>query len=336
MAINSELSYDKKLDILKKTIILDELIDIDKYNKDERTKAFKLRKKCTSYNTFMRIFFSRDKVRAEYKDYEESIMKLKELFIKYEENGLFDESRKESAFILKDLGNLDARYLVMAYINDSCSYDSNEFFKKYKTNLPTFRRCVLKVKKHAPELYKEYLYVEGINKERRLAVPIYNINSIIEGIQTGKTYDGNDFDIFEFYKLTPFKNNIDRDLRSLEKDFTKLNVLRAYKTIYCKWNNKHSLNYAENLYLFTKCFNENGAEVLKQWMDDNGIKNITPIHRASTINYYYGTPEDAAYTMSDAEEIFDTMEEKNYPKIKEIYDILKDRKIKKKKALSMK
>ena len=68
----------------------------------------------------------------------------------------------------------------------------------------------------------------------------------------------------------------------------------------------------------------------------NGIKNITPIHRASTINYYYGTPEDAAYTMSDAEEIFDTMEEKNYPKIKEVYDILKDRKIKKKKALSMK
>ena len=40
--------------------------------------------------------------------------------------------------------------------------------------------------------------------------------------------------------------------------------------------------------------------------------------------------------MSDAEEIFDTMEEKNYPKIKEVYDILKDRKIKKKKALSMK
>ena len=122
-------------------------------------------------------------------------------------------------------------------------------------------------------------------------------------------------------------------MRTLEKDFPKLSKLRQFKVDYCKDNSKHSLNYADYMYLFTKCFNEKDAELLKTWMDDNNVKTITPIYRASTVNFYYNTPEDSEYTMEDAEAVFDIMEENEYPKIKEIYDILKAKRISKKKSL---
>ena len=255
-------------------------------------------------------------------------------FLKYEENGLLEEAKREKSFILEKDGNLDSRYLVNAYINDYYSYDLDEFYKRYKINRTIFKRAVLRVQNNDEELYEQYLITFNNNKTKRLALPIYNINSIIEGIKTGKSYDDKNFDIFEFYKIAPFKNkDIDLEMRTLEKDFPKLSKLRQFKVDYCKDNSKHSLNYADYIYLFTKCFNEKDAELLKTWMDDNNVKTITPIYRASTVNFYYNIPEDSEYTMEDAEAVFDIMEENEYPKIKEIYDILKAKRISKKKSL---
>ena len=334
MIVRKGVAYDEGSFIAINTRKIKEMIDIIESSSSDKEKAYKLREICVSYKMLLKEYFHKGKVKSSYEDYREYLFDLRDLFLKYEENGLLEEAKREKNFILEKDGNLDSRYLVNAYINDYYSYDLDEFYKRYKINRTIFNRAVLRVQNNDKDLYEKYLITFNNNKTKRLVLPIYNINSIIEGIKTGKTYDGKNFDIFEFYKITPFKNkDIDLEMRTLEKDFPKLSKLRQFKVDYCKDNSKHSLNYADYMYLFTKCFNEKDAELLKTWMDDNNVKTITPIYRASTVNFYYNTPEDSEYTMEDAEAVFDIMEENEYPKIKEIYDILKAKRISKKKSL---
>ena len=334
MIVRKGVAYDEGSFIAINTRKIKEMIDIIESSSSDKEKAYKLREICVSYKMLLKEYFHKGKVKSSYEDYREYLFDLRDLFLKYEENGLLEEAKIEKSFILEKDGNLDSRYLVNAYINDYYSYDLDEFYKRYKINRTIFNRAVLRVQNNDKDLYEKYLITFNNNKTKRLVLPIYNINSIIEGIKTGKTYDGKNFDIFEFYKITPFKNkDIDLEMRTLEKDFPKLSKLRQFKVDYCKDNSKHSLNYADYMYLFTKCFNEKDAELLKTWMDDNNVKTITPIYRASTVNFYYNTPEDSEYTMEDAEAVFDIMEENEYPKIKEIYDILKAKRISKKKSL---
>lgn len=328
--------YDQKSSVMFNTRRIKDMIDIMENTINEKEKAFKLREKCVSYKMLLKEFFHNGKVKGNYKDYEEYLFELRDLFLKYEENGLFEESREEKKFILEKDGNLDARYLVNAYIKDYYSYDLEEFYKRYKINRTIFQRAVLRVQNNDNDLYKQYLTTENNNKTKRLVLPIYSINSIIEGIKTGKTFEGNNFNAIEFYKLAPFKGkDMDLEMRKLEKDFPKLSKLRQFKVEYCKEHEKHSLNYADYLYLFTKCFNEKDADVLRDWMKDKNIKTVTPIYKASTINFYYNVKDDAEYTMADAEDIFTFMEENEYPQIKEIYDILKAEKIQKKRSLKL-
>lgn len=334
MIVRKGVAFDEDSSIAIKTRKIKEMIEIIESSSSDKEKAYKLTEICVSYKMLLKEYFHKEKVKTNYEDYREYLFDLRDLFLKYEENGLLEEAKREKSFILEKDGNLDSRYLVNAYINDYYSYDLDEFYKRYKINRTIFKRAVLRVQNNDEELYEQYLITFNNNKTKRLVLPIYNINSIIEGIKTGKTYDDKNFDIFEFYKIAPFKNkDIDLEMRTLEKDFPKLSKLRQFKVDYCKDNSKHSLNYADYMYLFTKCFNEKDAELLKTWMDDNNVKTITPIYRASTVNFYYNIPEDSEYTMEDAEAVFDIMEENEYPKIKEIYDILKAKRISKKKSL---
>ena len=74
--------------------------------------------------------------------------------------------------------------------------------------------------------------------------------------------------------------------------------------------------------------------VLKEWLDANNIKNITPVGRASVVNVYYNSPDETGFGMDDANSIFDYMEDNGYPKIREVYEILKSRCINNKKVSS--
>ena len=337
MKVINGIAYDNDIDILRKRRVIRELIEINENVTDEKEKAYKFREKCTSYNTFLKRYFHNGKVQQNYSDYVEYIMELKELFLKYEENGLFDQSRNEEKFLLKEEGNLDSRYIINAFIFDYYSYDLDEFCKRYNITKYVFKKCVLKVKNLDEKLYQDYLNVEANNKVKRLVIPIQSINSIIEGIKTGTTLEDNKFDVLEFYKIAPFKGkDINSELSKLEKDYPKLNKVRQYKSEYYREHNKSGLTYAEMLYLFTKSFNEKDSVVLKEWLDANNIKNITPVGRASVVNVYYNSPDETGFGMDDANSIFDYMEDNGYPKIREVYEILKSRCINNKKVSSLK
>lgn len=331
----------------ERIIKLKELLIILESTDNDFERATKFRRVYSSYKLFRQAYYVTRKFNSDrtqrvtqinslYEEYKEQLDVIRDLYKNYEENGFFELAKEEEKFLLKQAGDLDARYVINAYINDSCSYDMDLFYERYKINRVVFEAAVKRIKSHDLDLYMKYLEAFKGNKTKRLVMPIYNINQIIEGINTGKTLDGNKFDKLEFYKLAPFKNkDIDKEIRFISEDFPKLLVFKGLKQKYIYSNGtRNSCTYADNLYLFTKCFSESQAELLKDWMDKNNIRNLTPIFRASIVNCYpEKIDEKVFFTKSDADEIFDTIEENGYPKIREVFNILKNEKQESKKKV---
>ena len=331
------------------------LIDIVFNYDNDSQKAIEMRRIYPSYEKFIQSYYETKRtgkstvtsVGSAYSNYADAILSIGKVYLEFENNGLLEFAKNEEVFFLKHVNYLDSRFVIQAYIYDGISYDLNEFLAKYKIQYTVFKSCEEKVKKYDSELYSKYLKVVEDNKTKRLVMPIYNINKIIEGITTGKTTDGNKFDVFEFYRIAPFQNkDIDIEIRDIGKDFPKLLKFKNFKQTYVnekrekvrEENNKKGLGekllelpsgctYSENLYLFTKCFNESQAEILFTWMKDNGIRNLTPISKTSTVNFYEGTNEPAKFNKNDAIEIFDTMDEEGLPYYLEIYNRLKTKKL---------
>ena len=336
----------ERLDKLKKMIQIVELCD----NDFER--ALELRRIYSNYHNFAISYYKKCKkkdqvekvlvLNSEFEKYSEELTVLSSLFKRYEEEGFFELAKKEDVFLIRQAGNLDSRYIINAYIEDGISYDQNAFFLRYRIDLSIFLACVTRIKTHDKELYAKYLEAVNNNKTRRLVMPIYSINQIIEGITTGKTIDGNKFDIYEFYRLVPFKGkDIDDEVRFISKDFPKLLIFKNLKQELVNKKREEAIKqgketpklgctYAENLYLFTRCFSKRQADILKDYMEKNNVKNLTPIHRASTVNFYFNTPDDAEFNMNDAINIFDTMDEMNLPYYREVYNLLKEENLNKK------
>ena len=340
----SNIHYGTKLDILMKKRLnnIKEMIKIVEECDNDFQKAIKLRRIYSNYEAFRTAYYPKVKtsdgmisvLHELYSNYEAELKVLGSLYKRYEEEGFFELALKEERFLLKQANDLDARFIINAYIHDFDSYDSDIFYAKYKIDGNIFKACTERIKHHDEELYKKFEEARENNKTKRLVMPIYNINQIIEGITTGKTLDGKVFDIYEFYRLAPFQNkDIDEEVRNLAKDFPNILVFKKLKQAYKNTNeyrNTISFTYSDNLYLFTCCFNKTQAEILKKYMEENRVRNLTPIHRGSTINFYTNVSKDAEFTMEDAIDIFDTMDEEKLPYYQEIYSRLKQEKINKK------
>lgn len=340
------IHYGSEQDQLIKTRLskLKKLIEIVKNYDNDFQRAIELRRVYPTYKAFRQSYYKKTKWNEDktekiimlindYASYEEELKVLDSLFRRYEEEGFFELAMKEDKFLLRQANDLDSRYIINAYINDSESYDQDIFFKRYKIDYPTYIACINRVKTNDPLLYTKYMEAVKNNKTKRLVMPIYNINQIIEGIQTGKTTEGKKFDVYEFYRLAPFKGkSIEDEVRAISKDFPKLLIFKKlqqdfYKKSRSEGSEHRFFTYSENLYLFTCCFNKTQAETLKKYMDENNIKNLTPIYRESTVNFYNENTETEDFTKDDAIEIFDTMATKELPFVKEVYNRLKDEKI---------
>ncbi len=317
---------------------LKQLLEILKTCDNDYQRVIKMRRIYSSYESFKKAFYLRDKFREVFSDYQSEIETLAEMYENYDESGMLEYAEYEDKFLLRKEGDLDSRFVIEAYINDECSYDLDKFLTRYKVTYRAFKACEDKIKEHDSELYKKYLETCKNNITKRLVFPIYSINSILEGIKTGKTVDNRKLDTLEFYRIAPFTNkNFDNEMRALTVAYPKLYKIKQLKSERRKEQQiSSSCTYAENLYFFTKCFNESDAEILKKWMDEHNIRNLTEIHRASTCNVYATAKEDADFTFEDANEIYDYIEEAGYPKIREVFELLKADRIKKNKTAKRK
>lgn len=307
---------------------LRELIEILNTCDNDYQRVIKLRRVCSSYASFEKCFYLHGKFREAFNNYVDVIETLRDMYKNYEESGLLAYAANEDKFLLRKEGDLDSRFIIEAYINDECSYDIDKFITRYRITYRAFKACVEKIKEHDSALYAKYLETSKNNITKRLVFPIYSINSILEGIKTGKTVDNRKLDALEFYRIAPFTNkDFDNEMRALIEYYPKLYKIKLMKSELKRDNSRVvGCTFAENLYLFTKCFNENDAELLKTWMEEHNIKNLTPIHRASTCNVY-ASNIDNNFTVEDANSVFDTIEEVGYPKVREVFELLKQNKI---------
>ena len=318
---------------------LRELTEIVNSDNTDYKKAILMRRIFPSFVAFRGAYFKGVKYNKDrvykyeldktFDQYNEMIHKIGSTYMYLEDEGYIQIAKDNEKFLIKQSNNIDARKVILDFIDDDNSYDLEEFFKKHKITSDVFESCVNRIKTNCPIIYKDYLNTLEINKKKRLIIPIHNINQIIEGIKTGRTIDDKKFDIFEFYKLCPFKGkNIDNEIRKLSKDFPKILVYKKIKQQYVYRDNERKVcTYADNLYMFAKCFSKD-ADILKTWMDENNIRNITPINKTSTTSFYANGSTDEDFDFLDSKDMFDIMEENNYPIIYEVYNILKENRIK--------
>ena len=316
---------------------LKELLNVLETCDNDFQRAIKFRRICSTYALFEKSFYLNGKIREKFEPYQDKIETLRDLYMNYEKSGLFGLAEEEDKFLLKEEGDLDSRYIINAYINDFYSYDLDKFLPRYGITKRILDKCVYRVKANDPELYAKFLEVENNNKTKRLVLPIYNVNSIVEGINTGKTLEGKNFDVFEFYKTAPFTDkDFDLEIRTIAKDFPKLLKFKLLKRDLRKDHSYQTgqvtCSYADNLYLFTKCFNEKEAETLREWMENNGVRTLTRAYEAQVVGVYACRPSNDEFNVEDAEEIFDIMKEQGYPKTHEVFDLFKNKKIKENKT----
>lgn len=296
---------------------------------------------------FMQAYFSRKKLNADksrrceliedFSSIKDDLIEISILFKKLEDEGYFAKAKEENKFLIKrESGNLDSRHIIREYINSDNSYDLDLFLKELNIDKNILIACVTRVKNNDKILYATYKSKVEENKVKRFERPKESIKSIVNGIQTGYTSEGKEFDEYEFFRLIPFKwKDFDTEIRymfdglglnDLRLKFQKLKQAYKDKTEY----GKKLCTYSDNLYLFSKIVldTEEQAEALKGYMDDINFKFLTPIYRASTVlSYDEVDNKGKGITRSEVEQIFDSMKELDLPQCREVFTRLEAEKI---------
>ena len=95
-------------------------------------------------------------------------------------------------------------------INDYISFNESpflkDFAKKEKVNEYDFWSYVRIVSELNSGLYEQFAIKYDENRRARKATTIERVNNLYNGITTGKTTNGEDFDEIEFFKNLPFYN----------------------------------------------------------------------------------------------------------------------------------
>ena len=342
--VYDDTKYTKALGKLK------ELLRIVEETESEFDRISQMRAVFRSYDEFKTTFYMRTrwdvykKTRLEefnpmFEEYKDQIIQLGKMYQTYEKQHAFDIVKQESKFFIPQAGDIDARAVIDAYIYDEESFDPVRFTRKNRISQDTLKSAIKRIQTHDPERYAMYLKAEKENKVKRLKDPFDRINQIIAGIITGKTKDGDDFNVCEFYKLAPFKGiyidgkDFDIELRTIMKDsypveyHNYLKTSQHYRKVVMKGNKRREFTYAEELIVFTcGTMGIRHGSILKKYMEENNISKITPVFRAAIVNKYASTinPE---ITKEDAEDIFDIMDAQGYPKSLEVFEYLKNEKL---------
>lgn len=227
-------------------------------------------------------------------------------------------------------GKLSSVDLIMLYINDPNSFDLDNFCLRYRIPKNMFTAKTSSAKIYHKELYESFIKAREENKLKYRKMLEDLVEQILTGIKTGLTVDQREFNVYEFYKLLPFiGKDFSSEMRCLSKDFDDLDF-QTSRQIYCLSQHRCSTSpctYADNFMIFvmTICKDPTDVEIIKQYMIDNGINKINPIHRVSIINAC--NEYNTEITREECEEIFAYMDQMGYPCILEVYYRLKEEKI---------
>lgn len=286
-------------------------------DKSDYEKAVEMRRIFQSANAFKTAYFYLIEQDNYYRTKKESIYNIYTTINRYEEAGLYDKAKEEEKFKLRQADYKDTRDIIKAYIADSESYRLNDFLDRQCITLDNFKSAKTYIKKYMPELYDEFLKVSELNKTKEILMPIFYLSEIKQGIETGTTSNGESFDIYEFWKLNPFKvDDMDREMRNFFKKHEKFREMSYINRD--KNNGKHiSLNYADYFDAFVTVIGIDKEHVIRDYMADNKIKSCTLTNKDRIRNNYQTSyPE---LNDEDIESIINYMEVEKIPFVHEAF-----------------
>ena len=132
-----------------------------------------------------------------------------------------------------------AKFVISAYVNTPSSY-KKEFLDELGIDREILAYCASVIEELDVDLYKEYLSKRELNRKENCFKNAATISDLANGINTGVLSDGTKFELLEFIKRVPFKN--DNSFGSALASFMKRNNPKDMNTIVSYVNdNKLSL-----------------------------------------------------------------------------------------------
>lgn len=186
-----------------------------------------------------------------------------------------------------------AFFVVKAYITDAKSYKTVEFLRKYNLDDETFEYCVSLIQFINPVLYKEYLNRYHANTNERKEAIFHEFYNLAKRIEECKK-NGEELSIFEFFRMTPFKESgpiyIDKLRSFLGRGYT-LNTIAGYvyehkipRFNYMRKDQEISITRIIDGHRLTPHDNENIIKI----MDVYGIPYIKKLYNLVTDEYIAG------------------------------------------------
>lgn len=310
---NHENRLKKEKDLRKAEAILKEELTDDE-------KAFRLYKIFHSSEDFKSsYFYLADEKDSYYFSKNDIIQNIYMKIVDFEKNGLYAKAKVDSKYRLISNPNIDSRVIINNYINDADSYKFNEFLDKNNITRENFKSCVGYIKRQQPDTYAKFLEIQALNKNKELFMPIYYLSEIKEGIKSGTTKRGDSFDIYEFWRLNPFKTeSIDVTIKNFKKihpSFERVGKLNSdlYKI------GKKPLGYKDMFCNIIEVLGFDKEHDIKNFMEENNIKTCALLNRNRIINnlslYNYNN-----LPIEDINNILDFIDSENIPYVKDCYD----------------
>lgn len=294
-------------------------------DKTDYEKAVEIRRIYPSSAAFKSAYFHLIKRDIYYEKKKDVINSVYKIIVSYEDQGLFAVAKEEDKFKLKQADYKDTREIIKSYIEDPESYKLNEFLDKQCITLDNFKSAKTYIEKYLPELYDQFLIKEAEDENRKILMPIVNISDIKLGIDTGYTSTGEQFDIYKFWQLNPFKvkdsDDMDAEMRKYAKLHPKFKEMSYVNKTKNDLNGGHkTLNYADHFDTFVTILGFDPDHKIKQYMDDNNIKSCTLSCKEFLINNYETRyPE---LDRNDVDNIIAYMDDEKIPYVIEAMDRL--------------
>lgn len=208
-----------------------------------------------------------------------------------------------------------SEFLISSYIESDNSYFISKFLNRYGIDKDTFEFCLDAVREVDPILYKKYEEKAIENKEIRTACVKDSLDNIIEGIKTGYLKDGSKFDLSEFFRLFPFRDNA--SVSELTSDIGLVNKLILFPS---------ARRYLENTYpeYVAPIFKYISANRLNITRDLNTYDAYLPI-RISEIYKTKHIVNGKEVTDSDKDNVLAYMMEKEMPMVSRAYSATLDK-----------
>jgi len=305
---------------------LEKLVSIYTLRANDYQKALdmcKIYKNAADYRQAYRFVFKCEDTDPRFVPYLSLIEEMYAYYKKLENSGII--SNINYVFSLEEYLNSysKAASVLESFIESDHSYNLFLFLKEQHVSKDEYEFYVKTVARLNDGLYQKYLEKVEQNKLHQYDATLNALKNIAHGIRTGYLFDGTPFNKLAFWVLVPFKYS-----HSVKKDFEMYRKVNPSIHI--------ASSFVSRIEAFTEATMKDDSKVIMNYIRKNKLHNYTYVSKENLRKMYYGTLNikknasnidkmvEVQFTPDDVTEIIQMMEERNYPFLIEIFNILKE------------